>query len=82
MFKIYLVYETDCWHSKESKVLIGAGLNSHEAINICNDNNIKQYDKPITEKQKYDLFENLQTKLDDNDVNYIIDEHPVNTLIN
>ena len=58
---VYLIYETDTWHSNESKVLRGAYDNLDSAITAVVENNEFNYDKIACE---YELDPDETTKED------------------
>lgn len=58
---VYLIYETDTWHSNESKVLRGAYDSLDAAITAVVENNEFNYDKIGLE---YELDVDVTTKAD------------------
>lgn len=89
---VYLIYETDTWHSNESKVLRGAYDSLDAAITAVVENNEFNYDKIAKE---YELEVDLTTKEDIEEIiadelrtyrqtsfdqfNYMIEEAETNT---
>ena len=89
---VYLIYETDTWHSNESKVLRGAYDNLDAAITAVVENNEFNYDKvaleyglDLDETTKGDIEEIItdelrtyrQTSFDQ--FNYMIEEAETDT---
>lgn len=61
---VYLIYETDTWHSNESKVLRGAYYNLDAAITAVVENNEFNYDK-IALEYELDLDETTKEDIEE-----------------
>jgi hypothetical protein len=81
--EIYVIYETDNFHSCKSNFVIGVCNNFNKAIKIINEACIdSDFQRKLKKKHIYQLYDIKQTQQNDFDWEYRIEKVELNTLLN